>query len=47
MSSTGTRTCSVCGKQGHDIRSCGVSPNSGACAICGFRGHDKRNCPRK
>lgn len=47
MSSTGTRTCSWCGEEGHDKRSCGVPPNAGACSVCGYHGHDKRNCPRK
>lgn len=46
MSASGTRTCSVCGEEGHDKRSCDVSPNAGACSVCGFHGHDKRNCPR-
>ena len=47
LSSTGTRTCSWCGKHGHDRRSCDVPPNAGKCSVCGFHGHDKRNCPRK
>ncbi len=47
MSASGTRTCSWCGKLGHDKRSCDTSPNAGECSVCGYHGHDKRNCPRK
>jgi len=43
----GSRTCSWCGNEGHDRRSCEVPPNAGECSVCGFHGHDKRNCPDK
>jgi hypothetical protein len=46
MSSTGTRTCSNCGQQGHDSRTCPVRGNAGKCSRCGYRGHDARNCSR-
>lgn len=43
----GSKTCSICGVDGHDKRSCTVSSNSGTCSVCGYQGHDKRNCPDK
>lgn len=47
MGASGTRTCSNCGKEGHDRRSCDVATNASECSVCGYRGHDKRNCPRR
>lgn len=47
MSESGTRTCSTCGRQGHDKRSCAISTSASQCSVCGYHGHDKRNCPRK
>jgi hypothetical protein len=47
MSASGTRTCSWCGQQGHDRRSCEVPHSAGQCSVCGYHGHDKRNCPAK
>jgi len=47
MSASGTRTCSWCGEEGHDKRTCDVSTNAGVCSVCGFHSHDKRNCPNK
>ncbi len=41
----GTRTCSWCGRHGHDRRSCTVGLNAAACSACGYHGHDQRNCP--
>jgi len=43
----GSRTCSNCGIEGHDRRSCPVPQSAGECSVCHYRGHDKRNCPRK
>jgi len=47
VSHSGTRTCSHCGKPGHDRRSCSVPTNASQCSLCGRRGHDRRNCPKK
>ena len=47
MSASGTRTCSHCGAEGHDRRTCPVPPNAGKCSVCGYVGHDKRNCPQR
>lgn len=47
MSASGTRTCSNCGRPGHDRRSCEVPANASRCGLCGFLGHDKRNCPKR
>lgn len=46
MSASETRTCSVCGEEGHNRRSCDISPDGPMCSVCGFQGHDKRDCPR-
>jgi len=43
----GSRTCSTCGRDGHDRRTCTVPSYAGQCSVCGYRGHDKRNCPDK
>ena len=42
----GVRHCSVCGRTGHDKRTCPQSPGKRHCSVCGSTSHDKRTCPR-
>ena len=44
MSLSRTRTCSWCGNQGHDRRSCTVTIDARSCSACGYHGHDRRSC---
>lgn len=46
MSESNGGTCSTCGEEGRDQRSCTMT-DADSCSVCGYRGHDKRNCPRK
>lgn len=45
MSENDRGTCSTCGEEGHDQRSCTLT-SADSCSVCGYRGHDKRNCRR-
>jgi hypothetical protein len=39
-------TCSACGEQGHQGRSCPYGKKLGTlCGLCGERGHNRRGCP--
>ena len=45
-----SRTCSLCGTQGHNMRTCPLRKveackNTRNCSLCGALGHNKRTCP--
>ena len=39
-----SRTCSSCGRPGHDKRTCDIPEVASVCTVCGFHGHSPETC---